>query len=128
VAQTPPEEIGQEQSAHPTNPMDPIPPQHPRTIRHDRDLKGEASPGIVKGADLVGVERDGLVHLVPVVGAVGRHTAGRHGGEEDEERRGCGRGRRGRHRSRRAALTREAGEGLGWEEGRGRGRRDLSEA
>jgi len=106
--------------------MDPIPPQHPRTIRHDRDLKGEASPGIVKGADLVGVERDWLVHLVPVVGAVGRHAAGRREGDEDEER--CGRGRRGRHRSRRAALTREAGEGLGWEEGRGRGRRDLSEA
>lgn len=67
----------------------------------------------MEGADLVGVERDGLVHLVPVVGAVGRHAAGRREGEEDEERCGRGRGRRGRHRSRRAALTREAGEGLG---------------
>ena len=70
-------DIRQEQSTHLMNPTDPIPPQHPRTIRHDRDLKGEASPGIVKWADLVGVERDGLANLVPVIGAVGRHAAGR---------------------------------------------------
>jgi hypothetical protein len=46
-----------------------------------------------------------------VVGAVGRHAASSREGEENEER--CGRGRRGRHGSRRAALTREAGEGFG---------------
>jgi hypothetical protein len=42
----------------------------------------------VEGADLVGVERHGLVGLVPVVGAVGRRSAGRREeGEEGEERR-----------------------------------------
>lgn len=45
-------DIWQEQSTHLMNPTDPIPPQHPRTIRHDRDLKGEASPGISGGTNL----------------------------------------------------------------------------
>ena len=83
------------------------------------DLRGEDSPGVVERADLVGVERDGLAGLVAVVGAVGRHAAGRREGEEGEERRG--RGRRGRHRSRRAALTRGGGARVWGVEGGRRG-------
>lgn len=72
----------------------------------------------MEGADLVGVERDGLAGLVAVVGAVGRHATGRREGEDDEERRD--RGRRGRHRSRRAALTRPR-RVWGWERETGTG-------
>lgn len=55
----------------------------------------------MEGADLVGVERDELVGLVAVVGAVGDDAGRREGrGEKDEQRRGGRRCRRG-HRSRR---------------------------
>lgn len=80
----------------------------------------------MEGADLVGVERDGVAELVAVVGAVGE-DAGHGEGEQEEERRGRARGRRC-HRSSflssgGAALTR----GGGGHEAR-KGRRDLSGA
>lgn len=44
----------------------------------------------MEGADLVGVERDELVGLVAVVGAVGDDAGRREGrGEKDEQRRGA---------------------------------------
>jgi hypothetical protein len=72
----------------------------------------KASPGVVEGPDFVGVERDGLASLVPVVGAVGRHTARRREGEEHEE--SC-RGPRGRrHRSQSGGVDEAvAGRGFG---------------
>jgi hypothetical protein len=89
----------------------------PRAIRAHGGSEG--SPGVVEGADLVGVERHGLAGLVPVVGAVGRRPAGRREeGDESEERR---------HRSRSGGVEAEvAGRGFGgrrWRAGRsGRGR------